>query len=723
MKIFRNIDFVDIQRISKFLITESKSFTSNILFYFIQHQKEIEIGNDGILISNSGSGVFYPNETIHSNIISSYICPNMSKLFSISENFEGVLYYVNNFPPKEVEIGNDIVCGNFVNNESLVIVNQSHEVIEIHLNDLNNKTKLFKLRTQNDKIIFHSILKIGDFIFISTNVGIFLGENKICQNESFYCVHNNSMIYFLTTSGIIQFNLKTQELNKLFSINEIMKYTQEESTQFTKKPLCFINSTLIVCTRHTVLGLPLGNKIIGPIYFNNEPKELIGVTSFQEKLYAYTEENCIILSIPPFKPVLDTKVTNDEFIQILSNVLTSDKSADIAKKVEQFNELSNLLKSNSDFNYIIIPLLIDLYCQIPNSSSHNFSPLLLHILKNNRGIVSFDYFLSKLVEYDREDEIFDFIIGFDSINIESILAYAKPNLISENDVLFYLNQCDPSKINIASICDNFPGLSYFFQQKVGNSFSPFILNRLADIDKQKLESLRTYDGSIVDTRIAEKLNTKPSFSMNSSFYLLDSAKSRHDWNEALFLSEKLHIDEEIKNSKSKIDINSDMNSRLMKEMLDSSDKSEILMQLVDELEHDDSNKKFADYSVFAHSIGKKIDTENFIINGKKIEENKIMNELMLQRSEVRSEFLKISKDSICQICHKPLGKGKVSAFKCGHVFHLECKELLEKELISYEKRVRSTPMKLRGCPLCGPQSSLNVFHKMNKKSIKWSTEL
>ncbi|OHS99114.1 hypothetical protein TRFO_34514 [Tritrichomonas foetus] len=715
MTVFRHIEFVDEDEIDQFTTQTNPPFPAPICFYAIRRKRRIDVTEFGLPRSVLGMEIFYSNQKCDAPIVSCSYSPDGLKVICITDQQRGFLYDMKKSPTiPPVNFGPDILQACFLDDDNILFVNNLYEIFEAPVSDPNKRSKMSSIQPCTINVIE----KYQQFIFYCTSIGIYLNSKRLTNTEAYACTCDGKNVYFLTLSGIIQYNLSTRQISTVFTRNQILAHLRQDSMVLSSSPLCYVSNInyLILCTKDKVLGFSLDKGTIGPIYKHSD-EPLLGVAADGQDIFFVTSQNLHYLMFPKFKPRKE-QVAGSDYINQLKTIVG------IEDPLKQFTETSNLLQKHPDSHLQLIPLMVDSYCRLTPEQSVDIQPTLLHTLKKFRGIVSFDTFYDKLAQFARESEIWRFVMGFESLNEGLLLRTARSgSKMPVADVVFYLERCDPNDVNAAELCDMFPEIAHTVVKAVGDAAAPFILPRMNKLEYEALKSMKTGTGSIMDVRVCEKLGDKPKFVKNNAiFYLLDTAKTRNDWNEALQIAEELGIESEIKQCKTKIDSTEDIRAKLLKETLDLSEQTEVLMQLVNELEKAAPNKTYEDYSVFAKSIAKRIDSGIKSAHEKRGEEHQIIEELMRQKKAMRQQVVEVKEYDKCERCRKVLGKGKMIAFRCGHAFHPDCKKAIDAELAQLERRFKRTSMKVRGCPICGPQSSLRVFKNICKISHEWSLD-
>jgi hypothetical protein len=107
------------------------------------------------------------------------------------------------------------------------------------------------------------------------------------------------------------------------------------------------------------------------------------------------------------------------------------------------------------------------------------------------------------------------------------------------------------------------------------------------------------------------------------------------------------------------------------------------------------------------------------------ESGHMIDELLLQRTELRRAAAAADSGTKCGRCTRPLGPGPAIAFRCGHAFHPPCLEDAQRELgeirAALRRRGRSHD---DGCPVCGPPSAVLVHLPINHEgTFEWTMEL
>lgn len=825
MSIVRFVNYIDDNYVQQFNVQSNPPFPSAIAYYAIRDKRRIDVGAFGFPRSVLGTEVLYSNQKTDSKIVSCSFSPDGIKLICVTETKHGFLYDLTQSPTKPpVKFGPDIVQVCFIDDENFVFTNNACEIFESNVTQLNSKKKLFSLPS----CTVHSIDQFDEFVFYSTSIGIFLGDKRIFNTESYACTENDEgdIIYFLTTTGLIQYEFETKEIKHLLNIDKMLRYLHCEKLQLANMPLCFFNNYLIICTEKRALAFNISNGFLGPMYiqYDDEDGPLLGVLVDQNnsELSLITSTKPIYLSFPPYKQSDYAEKTKfaTQLVELLKKSTASPDS-----DVFNFTDLSNLLKNYPDQFDLLIPMLIDSYCKLPPSTSNEIFPLLLHTLKKHKGSISFELVYNKLLAFGRESEVWRFLVAFDSVDESILLRCIKSCKLLPKDIIPLIERCDPKDINAADVTFSFPELASTIYKALGDVSAPFVLPHLSEMDNETLQSMKTGNGSVVEVRISEQLHEKPSFTTTSNnnansgnsnvsnssipigqdtnnsrksnqqsiltqqppsnqnnnhsaipeqsltrspsfsnmsnnsntipssntnnfsapmFYLLETAKSRDDWPEAAQISAELDFDEEVKFCKSKMSNTADdIRAKLLKANLDVSEINEILMQLITELEKAPPGKTFEDYSMFAKSITKRIDTEIKNSGEKRQEESKIIDELTRQRAELRDSRKRLFTNSPstsssdtssnelslpktgdrCERCKRPLGRGRVVMYRCGHCYHEECKRLEEKEIKDIEHKIRRRPMRIRGCPACGMQSAFKVYGNAINQLSEWSLDI
>lgn len=812
MSIVRFVNYIDDNYVQQFNVQSNPPFPSTIAYYAIRDKRRIDVGSFGFPRSVLGTEVLYSNQKTDSKIVSCSFSPDGIKIICVTETKYGFLYDLTQSPTKPpVKFGPDIVQVCFIDNDNFIFTNNSCEIFEANVAQPSTSKKISSLPS----CTVHSIDQFDEFVFYSTSIGIFLDNKRIFNTESYACTESDEgdIIYFLTTTGLIQYEFETKEIKHLLNIDKMLRYLHCEKLQLANMPLCYFNNYLIICTEKRALAFNITNGFLGPMYiqYDDEDGPLLGVLVDQNnsELSLITPTKPIYLTFPPYKQSDYAEKT--KFSTQLAELLKkSTESPD--SDAFNFTDISNLLKNYPDQYELLIPMLIDSYCKLPQSSSNEIFPLLLHTLKKHKGCISFELLYNKLLAFGRESEIWRFLVAFDSVDENILLRSIRSCKLMPKDILPLIERCDPKDINAADVTITFPDLSSAIYKALGDVSAPFVLPYLTEMDNETLQSMKTGNGSVVEIRISEQLHEKPSFTTtnnnnaNSSnpnvnlgqtesnankrsnqqlapsnnqssnqeltltrspsfsnmsnnpnpipssnnftapmFYLLETAKARDDWPEAAQISAELDFDEEVKFCKSKMSNTADdIRAKLLKANLDVSEINEILMQLITELEKAPPGKTFEDYSMFAKSITKRIDTEIKNSGEKRQEESKIIDQLTKQRAELRDSrkrlFTSASTPSSteagnsneltlpktgdrCERCKRPLGRGRVVMYRCGHYYHEECRRLEEKEIKDIEHKIRRRPMRVRGCPACGMQSALKVYGNVINQLSEWSLNI
>lgn len=828
MSIVRYVNYIDDNYVQQFNVQSNPPFPSTITYYAIRNKRKIDVGSFGFPRSVLGTEVLYSNQKTDSKIVNCTFSPDGIKLICVTETKHGFLYDLTQSPTKPpIKFAQDIVQACFVDDDNFVFSNVSCEIFESSVTQPNSRKKISNL----PPCTVNSIDQFGNSVFYSTSIGIFLDGKRIFNTESYACTESDEgdIIYFLTTTGFVQYEFETQEIKPLLNIDKMLRYLHCEKLQLANMPLCFFNNYLVICTEKRALAFNITNDLLGPMYiqYDDEDGPLLGVLVDQNnsELSLITSTKPIYLSFPPYKQ--SDYAEKPRFVTKLAELLKKIKESP-ETDIFNFTDISDLLKAYPDQYDLLIPMLLDSYCKLPPSTSNEIFPLLLHTLKKHKGSISFDLIYEKLLASGRESEVWRFLLAFDSVEEELLLRCIRSCKLSPKEIIPLIERCDPKDINAADITYSFPELASTVYKVIGDASAPFVLPHLSEIDNETLQSMKSGSGSVVEIRISEQLHEKPSFTTNNNnnntggasnqqgnnssnqmtnsssytnldsnqnsklnsilspnapsqgstrklprspsdlniskqadqllmpspnlsnfsspmFYLLETAKYRGDWTEAAQISAELDFDEEVKFCKSKMSNSADdIRAKLLKANLDVSEINEILMQLITELENAPPGKTFEDYSLFAKSITKRIDTEIKNAGEKRQEESTIIDELTRQRAELRDSRKRLFTNAPppstetggsdadislpktgdrCERCKRPLGRGRVVMYRCGHCYHEECRRLEEKEIKEIEHKIRRRPMRIRGCPACGMQSALKVYGNVMNQLSEWSLDI
>lgn len=725
MSIHRHVEYINDTNIQQFNSQSNPPFQSPISFYFIRNKRRIIIYSLGSPHSVLGTEILFNTHKTDSPICFCSITPDGFRLIASTQSKRAFLYDLKQSPSTApINIGPDIIKSCFINNETFIFSNGNSEIFESNINHPIDRKNIAKL----PNCTINSIDYLHNTIFYSTSIGLFAGnQERLIQSATFSITSDGTFLYVLTSSGIFQLNPNTFQSQLILHLNTLLKYLHCQQLDLSLIPFCYLNDHLFVCSKDRLFSYHISSSTIGPLYINHESEPLLGIVSDYDNkdIYLVTSLKPIYLSFPAYKTA--DYVEKPNFFSQLKNHLQGYDFAHISDLVKQYPEHKSLL----------IPILIDSYLSLPEISTNESFPLLFHTLKKNKGSISFEDLYLKLVSVGRENEIWRFVPAFEIIDELLLIRCIKSCKLPAKEVSTILKHCNPHRINAAEVIESYPELAAEVYKLIGDASCPFVLPQLCKIDHASLRSMKTGDSLLVEARISEAMNeplnlsSLPKYNLNSSavFYLLETAKQRGDWSEACSIASLLKLEDEIKYCRSKMSNTADsIREKLLKPSLDVSEQNEILMQLVTELEKAPPGKKFGDYLGFSRSITKRIDSEMKTSKEKRNEETKIIEEMTKLNGELREtkqEMItknRITTATLCERCKKALGRCRTVAYTCGHCFHEECHQIEEMEIKKIEGRVRKRPMKVRGCPACGPQSSLKTYKLITNES-EWSLDL
>ena len=345
MSIVRFVNYIDDNYVQQFNVQSNPPFPSTISYFAIRDKRRIDVGSFGFPRSVLGTEVLYSNQKTDSKIESCSFSPDGIKLICVTETKFGFLYDLTQSPTKPpVKIGPDIVRVCFLDNDNFVFTNNSCEIFEASVSQPNSRKKISSL----PPCTVNSIDQFDEFVFYLTSIGIFLDDKRIFNTEAYACTESDEgdVIYFLTTTGLIQYEFETKEIKHLLTIDKMLRYLHCEKLKLANMPLCFFNNFLVICTEKRALAFNISNGLLGPMYiqYDDEDGPLLGVLVDQNnsELSLITSTKPIYLSFPPYKQ--SDYAEKAKFAVKLSELLKKSTSSPDSDAFN-FTDISNLLKA------------------------------------------------------------------------------------------------------------------------------------------------------------------------------------------------------------------------------------------------------------------------------------------------------------------------------------------------------------------------------------------
>lgn len=714
-------------------IISSHSFRSEVIDCFVINKVIFEIYADGKCLIKNGENTTEIDLFKDSPIVQTDLSPDGSEIAYICQSNSA---YLVNFHCESSEnilyLGDKIVYLRFVSGKSIILVDNENCFFYMNLDATNSRKMMFRL--ENTKINDIVVDKKKDILYISTQNGLFYCENaeedikpvKIIEEEVFCVEINENLVYYLSKQGLNKINGKST--SNLLRQEEMIKYNMNKEIGCSRTSFIIIGDNFLICTPEIIYLYSLEHdKIISILKKKAFPFSGLKYNN-DFTFFVYTTKELLMIHINTLEEI--EKYKQDQELKRMN--LKIDMILKAKAQKEKVLDLASLVKDNPNHAKIILPIFMQQYIKLKNDEFEEIYPIAHGVLNAYKGHISFEKLYRILRQHGKENEIWKFNEIYDLADEPFALNIIDQCKLDMKTAIRIIPKSQKDSLPIAELIDRWPGLSSIIYNAVGDIAAPFIIKALEQMNHIQIKELyKCLNGtcSLLEVAVREKLNKKSINykTLTDPFIVLQCSKNKQKWIIASQIAFNLGMEDEYKSCKSKQGDDIEIESKDMQTSLNLSKQTENFMNLIHELEFAGPNHTFGEFAEFAKSITRKLDDQIQQSQNRTKEQMQVIERLNKQRMHVykQKKSLQINHLSQCSYCHKALGHNKVIVYPCHHCFHLECKEVIEEQIVITQKQLYRQPMIDGTCPLCGTESTILCRAPLTNSQIEdeWKLKL
>ena len=580
-----------------------------------------------------------------------------------------------------------------------------------------NKIYQGKYDQLNEEMVFvidigfnvYSIRYFKSMILIFTEFGLYLyNENKeikrLMENKVFSSTCNEDNLYAIGENGVYQIDLKT--FKQKYCITKDICFSRYE-TRYDELlhncPILLYENYLFICFNNFIECFLVNYNFIYD--FDSEFHDKI-IDIFIE------DDNINILNPKEIYSILLKKDNNDIKNQIISIYKESDNIA------FRFVEFITILQKNPNLDSILLPFLVEQYSLLPENQLTEMTPLLLYSIKSCNTLFPFKELYNILSKNGKDFEIWRFIAAYDITNEPLSLQLFEECKLNFEQVTVLINKFGIENVDVIKLINTFPNISpILFEEKNNYFIIPFIIDNNDKLSEEARERFKSQMSScgLFSNELDNNIDLDNISFYKTPFYILEMAKRKGDWKLATSISEKIEIESEYMECKSKVH-NPENNAAF-----DFNEQNGIFNDIIRKFKNN-SMCNFEYFHEESKSICNKLDSEMKYITTQKESETRNINELLKKKLIFDKMNQNINKNSLCDYCHDKLGKNKIVYFSCSHVFHKLCLKKIYMD-IEQEQKKMFREIHTDGCPICQLHSSTLIHSSLVPTHKEWNIEL